>query len=139
MKTLNAKRLTTKAITFKSLVAVVLLSVVICHLSFVTPALAVVTLPPNPATSISPSSDASLPSKLINILITPMLSIIGFFAVFYIVLAGWKFVRSNGDPKGAEEAKGRLTFAIVGLVIVILAIAMAQLVDKLILGGTGVF
>jgi hypothetical protein len=120
----------------------------ICQLSIVSgqwsPILAY-GLPSNTAPNLCNSSDLCisnpkiLPSVLINTLLTPVLSIIGFFAVFYIVLAGWKFVRSNGDPKGAEEAKARLTFAIVGLVIVILAIALAQLVDKLILGTTGVF
>ena len=98
-----------------------------------------VALPANPASKLNVGNPSTLPSFLINTLLTPILSIIGFFAVFYIVLAGWKFVRSNGDPKGAEEARGRLTFAIVGLVIVILALALAQLVDKLILGTTGVF
>jgi len=134
----NAKRQSLNAKN-KSLVAVVLLSFVICQLSFVTSALAAYALPANPATAITALNPQMLPSTIINIILTPILSIVGFFAVFYIVLAGWKFVRSGGDPKGAEEAKGRLTFAIVGLVIVILAIALTQLVDKLILGGTGVF
>ncbi len=121
---------------------VILLAVCLLLLTNVTPTLAAIIkydLPTNRAPNLNAGGGPMLPSVLINALLTPILAIIGFFAVFYIVLAGWKFVRSNGDPKGAEEARARLTFAIVGLVIVILAIAMAQLVDKLILGGTGVF
>lgn len=68
----------------------------------------------------------------------PILTIISFLAALYIVLAGFKFVRSGGDPKAVEEARSRLVFAIVGFVVLILAVAITQIVDKVILGGTGV-
>ncbi len=103
---------------------------------FVTPALAVVDLPNSPTDKFG--TGPQLPAKVISAFLLPILTIIGFLAALYIVLAGFKFVRSGGDPKAVEEARNRLLFAIVGFVILILAVAITQIIDKVILGGTGV-
>lgn len=137
----NAKRLKTKAtqtFSVQRLALVVAILLITYHFSLITSSAQVPALPSNPATKINPSNASSLPSTIINVVLTPLLVLIGFFAALYIVLAGLKYIRSGGDPKAAEEARARLTFAIVGFVITILAVAITQIVDKVILGGTGV-
>jgi hypothetical protein len=94
--------------------------------------------PTDPVMGPSLFSDPSrLPTTIISVFLPPILTVLGFTTVLYIILAGNKFIRSSGDPKAAEEARGRLTFAIVGFVIIILALLLTQLVDRFILGETG--
>lgn len=59
------------------------------------------------------------PIVLMNI-ITVLLVMAGLVAVFIIIYSGLKFVTSGGDPKQAEGARKTLTFAVIGLVLVML-------------------
>lgn len=45
----------------------------------------------------------------------------GVTALFFIIISGIKFITSGGDPKQAEAAKKTMTFAIVGLVLVLVS------------------
>ena len=50
--------------------------------------------------------------------------ILGFagIAVFLLLVAGgFKFITSGGDPKGVEDAKKTITYAIAGFVVIALA------------------
>ena len=58
--------------------------------------------------------------------------IIGIAAVIMIILAGFKYITSGGDPSGVKGAKDSLIYAIVGLVVV----AMAQTIVRFVLHAT---
>jgi hypothetical protein len=45
----------------------------------------------------------------------------GIVALFFIIFAGIKFITSGGDAKQVEGARKTLTFAIIGLIVVLLA------------------
>lgn len=45
----------------------------------------------------------------------------GVTAVFFIIFAGYKFISSGGDPKQADSAKQTMTYAIAGLVLILLS------------------
>ncbi len=47
------------------------------------------------------------------------LMFVGIVTAFLIVWAGIQFVKSGGDPKQVEGARKTLTFAILGLVLVL--------------------
>ena len=64
----------------------------------------------------SPSIN-SIVATVVNILS----GIVGVVAVVMIVIAGFKYVTSGGDEGGIRSAKNTLVYAIVGLVIVVLA------------------
>lgn len=49
------------------------------------------------------------------------------------LIAGFRYLTSGGDPKAVEAAKGTLTHAIAGLVILVLAFVILQLI-KIITG-----
>ena len=93
-----------------------------------------VALPSNPAKSVP--SFVDLPAKIVNLFIPGLLSIVGFLAIFYLFRAGIQFARSNGDPKLIADARARIIFVIVGLVIIILAAVATQLINQLLLGNT---
>jgi hypothetical protein len=55
----------------------------------------------------------------------------GVIALFFIILSGIKMITSGGDPKAVESAKKTLTFAIIGLVIVLLSFFIVFLVANI--------
>ena len=92
-------------------------------------------LPPSPARGFSgPQFVAQLITKVLPL----VLSIGGFIAVIVIIISGIQFVLSSGNPEAAGAAKNRLVYAIVGFIIIILAFAILQIVDRLFLGNTGI-
>lgn len=54
-------------------------------------------------------------------------------ALIFIIWAGIDWITSGGDKQGLEKARAKLTYAIVGLVIVLLAIALVSII-KISLG-----
>lgn len=57
-------------------------------------------------------------------LISALLMFVGIVTVFFIILAGFKFAMSGGDQKKIGEAKKVMTFAIVGVIVVLLSFAI---------------
>ena len=54
--------------------------------------------------------------------------IAGFIAVVMIIIAGLRFITSQGDPSSANGARSALIYAIIGIVIVVLAQVIVQFV-----------
>ena len=75
---------------------------------------------------------------LITAILPIILSIGGFVAVIFIIISGIQFISSGGNPEAAAQARGRLIYAIIGFVIIILSFAILQIVDSIFLGGTGI-
>jgi len=65
-----------------------------------------------------------------NIVIA-VLTFSGIVAVFFIIFAGIKFVTSGGDPKAVEGARKTLTFAIVGLIVVLLSFFIIYIIGQI--------
>lgn len=57
----------------------------------------------------------------------------GILLLFYLVIGGFSLMSSAGDPKAAQAAKGRITSALIGFVIVFAAYWIVQIVG-IILG-----
>ena len=68
---------------------------------------------------------------LFNNLISAALIFVGFTAVFFIVYAGFEFVTSGGDPKKVQGARQTMTFAIIGLLIVLFSFAILLFIGYL--------
>lgn len=52
----------------------------------------------------------------------------GVVALFFIVYAGIRYILSRGDPKAVEGAKSTLTWAIIGLIVVLLAFTIIEFI-----------
>lgn len=52
----------------------------------------------------------------------------GIVAVIVIIIGGIRYVASNGDSGQVQSAKNTVTYAVVGLVVVIAAAAITQFV-----------
>lgn len=62
-------------------------------------------------------------------LINWALGLAGVTALVFIMLAGYKWITSNGDPKQAEGAKQTLTFAIIGLVLILVSFFIINMIS----------
>lgn len=84
------------------------------------------------------SSGEGFIGLLITAILPIVLSIAGFIAAIFIIISGIQFISSGGNPEAAAQARGRLIYAIIGFVIIILSFVILQIVDKIFLGSTGI-
>lgn len=63
--------------------------------------------------------------------ISVILALSGIVLFLMLVVGGFRYLVSGGDPKAVESAKGTLTQAIVGLVILVLAFLILKLIEAI--------
>ena len=73
------------------------------------------------------NGDTSLFGKLSTI-INVALALIAFVAVAFIIIAGVQFTTSQGDPGKIAKAKHTIMYAVIGLVVALLAFAIVNFV-----------
>lgn len=66
-------------------------------------------------------------SRIVNAILG--LSAIALFVM--LILAGFKYLTSGGDPKAVEGAKNTLTYAIFGMVAIVLSFLVLKLIENL--------
>lgn len=76
----------------------------------------------------NPPSFACIPSVIEN-LINGFLFFSGTVAMVFIIYAGIKYLTSGGDPKQVEGAKKTLTYAIIGLIVVLSAFFIINFIE----------
>ena len=92
------------------------------------------TPPPSPADQIKGGSDAAGGggqkglAPQIKTVIDILLFIIGAVAVIMIILGGIRYVLSNGDSSQISGAKNTILYAVIGLVVALLAYAIVNFV-----------
>lgn len=70
-------------------------------------------------------SDAQVPNVVTNI-IRGVISVLGVVAVVVIVFAGQRYIVAQGDPGKVTQARNMLIYAVIGLVVAILAFAIVS-------------
>lgn len=68
--------------------------------------------------------------SFVHSLISILISITAAIALLIIVIAGFRYIVSQGDPKAVAKAKGAIIYALVGLLVAILAQAIVVFVFK---------
>lgn len=63
-------------------------------------------------------------------LINTLIGLAGIVAVIFITTSGIKFITSGGDQTKVAEARRTLTFAVVGLLVVVLSFTILKVVGK---------
>lgn len=67
-------------------------------------------------------------SKLVQNVINMILMLLGMAAVIMIIIGGVRYVTSNGDPQQTKSAKDTIMYAVIGLVVAIMAYAIVGFV-----------
>lgn len=73
------------------------------------------------------TSDTKLPELIKNI-VNILLFVLGAIAVIMIVIGGIRYTLSNGDSSAITGAKNTILYAVVGLVVALLAYAIVNFV-----------
>jgi len=84
-----------------------------------TPMVTTADMPTVPTHILSPAADSNL--KFINGALTLLITAGTIAALIAIIWGGAQWTRSGGDKQKVAAAKGRLTWGIIGLVIIFLS------------------
>lgn len=79
----------------------------------------------------TPTSLSCLPFFLGNI-IDKAVILAGVAAVFFITIAGVKFITSGGDPGQVNQAKKTISFAVIGLLVVLLSFTIIKFISRVV-------
>lgn len=67
---------------------------------------------------------------ILNVFATTIIIIAGLFSFVGLALGGFQYVTSGGDKALVEQARLRITYAILGLAIVATAVAVSQILGR---------
>lgn len=68
-------------------------------------------------------------SSLLSTVIELLSWIVGVISIIMVIVGGFKFIVSSGDPAGAKSAKNTVIYALVGLAVA----ALAQILVRFVL------
>ena len=66
--------------------------------------------------------------QTLNTIANYVIAVLIIVAVFYVIWAGYTFVMSNGDAEKTGEARKRIMFAAIGIIVALLAKGIISLV-----------
>ena len=69
---------------------------------------------------------------IISLILPYLLGGAGLILLLMIIFSGFQFLTSAGDEKGMQAAKGRLTAALAGFIIIFLAYWIVRLVGQIL-------
>lgn len=58
------------------------------------------------------------------------LTFAGVVGLFFIIFSGFKFITSGGDPKQLEEARKTLTYAVIGLLVILFSFFIINIIAE---------
>lgn len=67
--------------------------------------------------------------KLLEVFVTTIILFAGIGALLYLAIGGFQYLTSGGDKTQAQSARERITYAIIGLVIVVSVVPLIQIVS----------
>ncbi|MBI5530691.1 MAG: hypothetical protein HY918_04295 [Candidatus Doudnabacteria bacterium] len=82
------------------------------------------------------NSSQSLPELIANV-IRLMLLFAGAIAVVFVIIGGYQYLTSAGNEETAEKGRKTLTNAIIGVVIIILAYVIINVIVNLVSSSNG--
>lgn len=76
----------------------------------------------------APNFANAAPAEIINALMPYIFFIAGVLLLIYLILGGYQYIFSRGEPGATAAARGKITNAIIGLIIVLTAYWIVQVV-----------
>jgi multisubunit Na+/H+ antiporter MnhB subunit len=67
-------------------------------------------------------------NRQVKTIVNTLLFLLGIVAVIVIILGGFRYATSNGDANGMKAAKDMILYAVIGLIVAILAYAIVNFV-----------
>lgn len=66
--------------------------------------------------------------KVVTNILNTVISIVGILAVLILVIAGQRYIVSNGDPGKLQQAKNMVLYGLIGLVVALLSFAIVNFI-----------
>lgn len=85
----------------------------------------------SPGTLISDTQNVNLP-ELINKGIAYAIIVAGFLSVVFIFIGGISFILSGGQEEKIKQAVSTIRYAIIGLIVTVLAVIIVNAIGKII-------
>lgn len=76
-------------------------------------------------------------ASVVSLALPYIFPIAGVFLLFYLILGGFNYLTSMGDPKKAAAGQAKITNAIIGFFIIFVAFWIVRIVDYLF--GLGLY
>lgn len=74
------------------------------------------------------SAPFSTLGEVLNVLVPTSIIVAGLAALVFLILGGFQYLTSGGDKIAAQAARDRIIYAIIGLVIIVAAVALIQVI-----------
>jgi len=58
----------------------------------------------------------------------------GLFGFINLILAGWEYISSSGDPEKVSSATSKITYSLIGLIVVVASFTLAGLFGYILFG-----
>jgi hypothetical protein len=78
--------------------------------------------------NVSPLPNTTADPTKVQDILTIVFTIIGALSVLFFALGGLRYITSQGDPQQIAQAKSTLIYAIIGLIISIMAVTIVTFV-----------
>lgn len=62
----------------------------------------------------------------VQVVINTILMVLGIVAVIVIIISGFRYVISNGDESGVKQGKDAILYAVIGLIVAMLAFVIVN-------------
>ena len=82
----------------------------------------------NCAAPTNASSNLFAEGGIFNTIANVLIFLVGAIAVIYLIIGGLRYVTSGGDPKAVSAAKDTILYAIIGIVVAVIAYALVTFV-----------
>lgn len=67
--------------------------------------------------------------EIISSFLKYLFPLAGLLLFFYLIAGGFSYLTSGGDPKAMEQAKGKITNALLGFIIILIAYWVVQIFE----------
>jgi hypothetical protein len=94
-----------------------------------------------PANTIAANKDSLAGSLTVGEVITRIIKILlilaGVVAVLFLMIGGYQYIMSRGNPEMAKQGRSTMTSAIIGFIAVLLSYAIVNIITNFVTLGTG--
>lgn len=66
----------------------------------------------------------------VQVVLGIVIGILGALALLFVVIGGFRYIISDGDPQGTAKARGTILYALIGLLIAVAAEAIVFFVFR---------
>lgn len=80
----------------------------------------------------SPKFAGGTIGQIVSALLKIIFPIAGFALLLYLLYGGYHLMLSRGDPKAIQDAKAKITYALIGFLIVFVAYWAVQLIGRVL-------